>query len=71
MKKIAVLGSSGQIGSHLVEYLNNNGHSAIGYDWVIGDNTTHKRNLGNISHFNKDTIHDYGFVFFLSFDVGG
>jgi len=71
MKKIAVLGSSGQIGSHLVEYLNSNGHNAIGYDWVIGNNTTHKRNLGNIHHFNKDTIYDYDFVFFLAFDVGG
>lgn len=70
-RKIAVLGSSGQIGSHLVEYLNRQGHNAVGYDWVVGENTEHKRNLGNIRHFNSSTLQDYDFVFFLAFDVGG
>ena len=71
MGKIAVLGSSGQIGSHLVTYLNNKGYNAIGYDWVPSETTIHKRDLSNISHFNKDSIHDYDFIFFLAFDAGG
>jgi nucleoside-diphosphate-sugar epimerase len=65
--RILVLGSDGQIGSHLVKYLENLNHTVVRWD--------------NASEFEKDLrivndkfeveVSDSDFVFFLAFDVGG
>ena len=67
MNKIAVLGSSGQIGSHLVTYLRTKGYEVDGYDVVPEASTNNLIDLryGNIN------LHRYDFVYFLAFDVGG
>ena len=67
IKKIAVLGSSGQIGSYLVTYLRDNGYDVDGYD-VVPESTTNK--LTDLRYGNID-LHRYDFVYFLAFDVGG
>ena len=67
IKRVAVLGSSGQIGSYLVTYLRNKGYDVDGYDVVPERTTTDLIDLryGNIN------LHRYDFVYFLAFDVGG
>ena len=35
-KKILILGSEGQIGGHLTEYLKKKGHTVIKFDIVLG-----------------------------------
>ncbi len=66
--KIAVLGSSGQIGAYLSEYLTNKGHLVREFDIVNGqhEDMTHIPNP-----FLRNVIMDSDFVFFLAFDVGG
>ena len=68
-KKILILGSEGQIGSHLVDYLENKKKfNIIKFDIILGK----KFDLRN--HNNKllkKYIHQSDFVFFLAFDVGG
>ena len=66
--KIAVLGSSGQIGAYLTEYLQNKGHQVFEFDVVNGQH----QDLTIIpnSELNK-VIEESDFVFFLAFDVGG
>ena len=66
--KITILGSSGQIGAYLTEYLKNKGHIIHEFDIVNGihqDMTT----IPN-PELNR-VIMDCDFVFFLAFDVGG
>lgn len=66
--KITVLGSSGQIGSHLTQYLIDRGYIVHEFDIVNGldeDMTI----IPNSKLESK--IADCDFVFFLAFDVGG
>jgi len=66
--KVTILGSSGQVGAYLTEYLRNKGHEVTEYDQVLGP----QYNLTAIpSTFLESTIKNSDFVFFLAFDVGG
>ena len=68
IKKISVLGSSGQIGSYLVEYLTNKGYTTHQFDItnsIFEDMTLIPNPL------LETTIKNSDFVFFLAFDVGG
>ena len=66
--KIAILGSSGQIGSYLTEYLREKNHEVFEFDIVNGDHQdmTHIPNT-----YLRNAIMNSDFIFFLSFDVGG
>ena len=66
--RIAILGSSGQIGAYLTEYLTKKGHFVREFDIVNGqhEDMTHIPNP-----FLRNLIMDSDFVFFLAFDVGG
>ena len=66
--KIAILGSSGQIGVYLTEYLTEKGHLVREFDILNGqhEDMTHIPNT-----FLRYVIMDSDFVFFLAFDVGG
>ena len=66
--KVAILGSSGQIGAYLTEYLTKKGHLVREFDIVNGyhEDMTHIPNP-----FLRNVIMDSDFVFFLAFDVGG
>ena len=66
--KVTILGSSGQIGAYLTEYLREKGHEVTEYDKNLGP----EYNLTVIpSTFLEDKIKKADFVFFLAFDVGG
>lgn len=66
--KVLNLGSSGQIGSYLTEYLRKKGHEVIEYDKNLGP----QYNLTEIpSTWLESCIEEADFVFFLAFDVGG
>ena len=66
--KIAVLGSSGQIGMHLTQYLIQRGHAIHEFDIVNGP----QQDMTVIPNSSLEmTIQDSDFVFFLAFDVGG
>ena len=66
--KVLNLGSSGQIGAYLTEYLRNKGHEVIEYDKNLGA----QYNLTAIpSTWLESCIKQADFVFFLAFDVGG
>ena len=67
-KKILILGSEGQIGGHLTEYLKKKGHTVIKFDIVLGLSDD-LRNPNNKKIEKK--IKSCDFVFFLAFDVGG
>ena len=68
MKKILILGSSGQIGFHLQEYLSKKKYKVFNFDIVDGkSNDLRKKNNLKLIKLLKKT--DY--VFFLAFDVGG
>ena len=66
--RVAVLGSSGQIGAYLTEHLTKKGHLVREFDIVNGnhEDMTHIPNT-----FLRNVIMDSDFVFFLAFDVGG
>ena len=66
--KITILGSSGQIGAYLTEYLRGKGHEIFEYDIANCEeqDLTKIPNLG-LEHLIKAS----DFVFFLAFDVGG
>ena len=66
--KIAILDSSGQIGSYHTEYLREKNHEVFEFDIVNGDyqDMTHIPNA-----YLRNAIMGSDFVFFLSFDVGG
>ena len=65
---ITVLGSSGQIGAYLSEYLSKKGHIVREFDIVNGEHQdmTHIPNV-----YLRNVIMESDFVFFLAFDVGG
>ena len=65
---ITVLGSSGQIGAYLSEYLSKKGHIVREFDVVNGEHQdmTHIPNI-----YLRNAIMESDFVFFLAFDVGG
>ena len=68
-KKILVLGSEGQIGGHLIEYIEKKtNYKAIRFDILL------RKNNDLRIHNNKNLeikIKSCDFVFFLAFDVGG
>ncbi len=66
--KITVLGSSGQIGAYLTEYLRDKGHKVHEFDVVNGEHQD-MRTIPNPELHR--VIMDSDFVFFLAFDVGG
>lgn len=66
--KVTILGSGGQIGAYLTEYLRDKGHEVTEFDVVNGED----QDLTAIP--NTKLQHDIrlsDFVFFLAFDVGG
>ena len=65
---VAVLGSSGQIGAYLTEYLTKKGHLVREFDIV---NDPHEDMTHIPNPFLRNVIMDSDFVFFLAFDVGG
>jgi len=66
--KIAVLGSSGQIGSYLTKYLCEKGHTINEFDIVNGP----EQDMTIIpNQYLENVIKGSDFVFFLAFDVGG
>ena len=66
--KIAILGSSGQIGAYLTEYLRDKGHIVHEFDVVNAP----EQDMTRIPNSSLEmTIQDSDFVFFLAFDVGG
>ena len=66
--KITVLGSSGQIGAYLTEYLRDKGHQVHEFDLV---NTSDEDMTTIPNPLLEERIADSDFVFFLAFDVGG
>jgi len=66
--KITVLGSSGQIGAYLTEYLRGKGHTVHEFDSVNGE---HQDMTAIPNPELHRVIMDCDFVFFLAFDVGG
>ena len=67
-KNILILGSEGQIGGHLVDYLKKKNYNIIKFDIVLGQSDD-LRNPNNKKLEKKIKISD--FIFFLAFDVGG
>jgi len=65
---ITVLGSSGQIGAYLSEYLSRKGHIVREFDVVNG---MHQDMTSIPNPYLEDAIKQSDFVFFLAFDVGG
>jgi nucleoside-diphosphate-sugar epimerase len=66
--KILILGSSGQIGAYLSEYLRDKGHVVIDFDKV----QTPNHDMTVIpNQYLENAIETSDFVFFLAFDVGG
>ena len=68
-KKILILGSDGQIGSHLVNYLNKKKNYKILKFDIMSGISFDLRNFNNKKLINY--IKKSDFVFFLAFDVGG
>ena len=66
--KILNLGSSGQIGAYLSEYLREKGHTVIDFD----KEETPNHDMTVIpNQYLENAIETADFVFFLAFDVGG
>jgi nucleoside-diphosphate-sugar epimerase len=66
--KITILGSSGQIGAYLSEYLRSKDHTVIDFDKV----ETPNHDMTVIpNQYLENAIETADFVFFLAFDVGG
>ena len=66
--RVTVLGSSGQIGAYLTEYLRKKGHEVTEFD----KNFDKKHDMTVIPNIKlHGAIHQSDFVFFLAFDVGG
>jgi nucleoside-diphosphate-sugar epimerase len=65
--KYLILGSSGQIGAHLSDYLARQGDSVVPFDLVRDPAEDLRFNLPLLI----DRMRDVDFVFFLAFDVGG
>jgi len=66
--RVTILGSSGQIGAYLTEYLRNKGHEVTEFD----KNYSMDHDMTKIPNYQlRHAIKDSDFVFFLAFDVGG
>ena len=66
--KVTILGSSGQIGAYLTEYLRDKGHEVTEFD----KNYSIDHDMTKIPNYQlRHAIKDSDFVFFLAFDVGG
>lgn len=65
--KYLVLGSAGQIGGHLSDYLHRQGDTVLGFDLV----TSPEEDLRKPSKLLLDRMQQADFVMFLAFDVGG
>ena len=66
--KITILGSAGQIGAYLLNYLRDKGHEVTGID--VGNGPENDLRVTPNSYV-ENIIKDSDFVFFLAFDVGG
>ena len=66
--KITVLGSSGQIGSYLTEYLRSKNYFVREFD-IVNSQDHDMTHIPNV--YLRNAIMDSDFIFFLSFDVGG
>jgi len=66
--KITILGSKGQIGAYLTDYLREKGHTVIEFD-AVNNPQEDMTLIPNI--LLEERIADSDFVFFLAFDVGG
>ena len=66
--RITILGSSGQIGAYLTEYLRNKGHDVREFDMINGEDQDMTKIPNPELHARIATSE---FVFFLAFDVGG
>ena len=66
--KITILGSAGQIGAYLLDYLRDKGHEVTGIDVVNGPENDLRVTPNS---YVENIIKDSDFVFFLAFDVGG
>ena len=66
--RVTILGSSGQIGAYLTEYLRKKGHEVIEFD----KNFDEKHDMTVIPNIKlHGAIMNSDFVYFLAFDVGG
>ena len=66
--RVTILGSSGQIGAYLTEYLRKKGHEVIEFD----KNFDERHDMTSIPNIKLHGAIAYSdFVFFLAFDVGG
>ncbi|MBM3429341.1 MAG: NAD-dependent epimerase/dehydratase family protein, partial [Bacteroidetes bacterium] len=66
--KVTILGSSGQIGAYLTEYLREKEYDVLEFDIVNGDH----QDMTRIPNSSLEmAIQNSDFVFFLAFDVGG
>ena len=66
--KVTILGSEGQIGAYLSEYLQKKGHEVTGVDVVYGPENDLRVTPNS---YVESKIENADFVFFLAFDVGG
>lgn len=66
--KVLILGSGGQIGYYLSEYLKSKGHEVTEFD-ITNDDEQDLRKIPNPKLMHDIRLSD--FVFFLAFDVGG
>ena len=66
--KVTILGSAGQIGAYLSDYLTEKGHAVVGIDAVDGP---HNDLRVTPNTYVESAIESADFVFFLAFDVGG
>jgi nucleoside-diphosphate-sugar epimerase len=66
--KHLILGSAGQIGSHLVSFLNENNVETISFD--LENSNYEDLRIYNNTYLEK-CIEESDFVYFLAFDVGG
>ena len=66
--KVTILGSEGQIGAYLSEYLKKKGHEVTGVDVVYGPENDLRVTPNT---YVESKIENADFVFFLAFDVGG
>jgi len=65
---VLVLGSSGQVGAYLCDYLKSHGHSVKKFD-IVNDEKQDLRISNN--EVLERMVKESDFVFFLAFDVGG
>ena len=66
--RVTILGSSGQIGAYLTQYLRDKGHQVTEFDVV----NHHSQDMTCIPNVNlNDALQNAQFCFFLAFDVGG